>query len=88
MAALKEVHEKAGLDSGRALPVVPQPMAPDNRVSGGRSSEGQSVGTQARPIELTKRGTPRQRAPKGTGFDRKAYQREKAKLRRAKLKDG
>lgn len=52
------------------------------------SRRGAAVGTQARPIELTKRGTPRQRAPKGTGFDRKAYQREKAKLRRAKLKDG
>jgi hypothetical protein len=34
---------------------------------------------------LTKRGTPRQRAPKGT-FDRKAYQREAARERRAKLK--
>lgn len=31
---------------------------------------------------LTARGTPRQRAPKGT-FDRKAYQRVKAKERRA-----
>lgn len=31
---------------------------------------------------LTTRGTPRQRAPKGT-FDRKAYQREAAKKRRA-----
>lgn len=31
---------------------------------------------------VTKKGTPRQRAPKGTGFDRKAYQREKAKERR------
>lgn len=34
---------------------------------------------------LTVRGTPRKRAPKGT-FDRKAYQRQKARERRAKLK--
>jgi len=55
------------------------------------------AGTQAPPVDtltqaeaaaahlapdLTKRGTPRQRAPKGT-FDRKAYQREKARERRA-----
>ena len=39
----------------------------------------------AAPAPLTVRGTPRQRAPKGT-FDRKAYQREAAKERRAKVK--
>lgn len=35
--------------------------------------------------QLTIRGTPRQRAPKGT-FDRKAYQRDAAKRRRAARK--
>lgn len=46
------------------------------------------AGTQAPPVDtsLTKAGTPRKRAPKGTGFDRKAYQREKARERRAKAK--
>ena len=38
------------------------------------------------PVALTIRGTPRKRAPKGTGFDRKTYQRVKAKERRARLK--
>jgi hypothetical protein len=37
-------------------------------------------------VPLTTRGTPRQRAPKGT-FDRKAYQREKQRERRAKLRE-
>lgn len=47
------------------------------------------AGTQAPPVDvstlLTKRGAPRKRAPKGT-FDRKAYQREAARKRRAEAK--
>lgn len=52
---------------------------------GGASCDGPSLlvagSIPALSVDLTTRGTPRIRAHKGT-FDRKAYQREKAKARR------
>ncbi len=70
-------HDARGAMSSQLnIPVQPE-VARSNRAS--------IAGTQAPPVDTTTRGTPRQRAPKGT-FDRKAYQAQKARERRAKLK--
>lgn len=60
-------------------------VAQTSETTGANGTVKLVAGTQAPPVDLTTRGTPRRRAPKGT-FDRKAYQREKARERRAKLK--
>lgn len=51
-------------------------------VKAARAAIQKAEAAAAHLAPVTKKGTPRQRAPKGT-FDRKAYQREAAKRRRA-----
>lgn len=68
----------ADLSAGAAKP----PKAPPAK----KTRLNIAAKAQAETIELTKLGTPRKRAPKGT-FDRKAWQRSAAKKRRAKAKD-
>lgn len=52
-----------------------------SRLSAGRTAQGAPV--KAVSAALTKRGTPRKRAPKGS-FDRKTYHRELMRKTRAK----
>jgi hypothetical protein len=81
-----EVSEAAG--SNPALPVdtPPAPIVPaqvDEKAREGLLAQAEAAAAHLAP--LTKRGTPRQRAPKGT-FDRKEWQRKAAQRRRAALK--
>ncbi len=90
-AALKEVpaagiggrSARKGHADERSHAVAQPDRAGDFDLAVGGSNPAQQASTQASPVDtpLTVRGTPRKRAPKGT-FDRKAYQRKAAKMRR------
>lgn len=70
---------------------LPHPTGQANKGKKGAATKSTSTilaaaeSAAAHLAPVTKKGTPRQRAPKGT-FDRKAWQREAAKKRRAAAK--
>lgn len=74
----------AAKSASRAKALIADPIAGTQAPSVDTLAKAEAAAAHLAPT-LTAKGTPRKRAPKGT-FDRKAWQADAARKRRAKLK--